>query len=95
MRKIIYVSLLLFLSVACVKRAPIPESKLDYVGTWYKDNGCWLKILENGRGDFQMENSYVDGGAVSITEDEIAIKFLVLTVFGELTNHLIKRMGIG
>ncbi len=61
---------------SCVTKIPIPESKLDYIGTWYKSDGSWLSISANGRGDFDMPNSNVSGGAVTLTDEKITIEIL-------------------
>ena len=78
MKKLITILLLSLVTVftACAPKIPLSESQQSYIGTWMKADGTWLRISANGRGDFEMSNSNVSGGAVTITEEKITIEIL-------------------
>ncbi|MEW6530880.1 MAG: hypothetical protein AB1473_08605 [Thermodesulfobacteriota bacterium] len=61
------------------KPSPLPAHQIAYVGEWHGNQGTFIQVHPDGRGDFKTRNSSVTGGVVTIEERMLSIGFLGLS----------------
>ncbi len=51
----------------------LSEDQQVYAGKWVAEDGSWINIYMNGKGDFDLGNQTLTGGKVEITESTLSM----------------------
>ena len=75
MKKLFSVTLIVttMVLISCVDKTPLSEENQIYAGIWQANDGTWIQVFNDGGGDFQLSNSSVSGGSVTITDSTLEI----------------------
>ncbi|MFP4459709.1 MAG: hypothetical protein ACLFSQ_09000 [Candidatus Zixiibacteriota bacterium] len=65
--------LLVFIACSGQKGKPLPPDRSDFAGKWEAENGDWIRISNNGRGDFRIRSFNVEGGHAVFRNDSLEI----------------------